>query len=512
LEASRRKNFYTNISVGMIQRGVTLVTSFVNRTVFIYTLGMAYLGVGGLFTDILTIFSLAELGIGSAITYHLYKPLAENNKEKIKSLMHFYKVCYRVIGVVILIVGLCIVPFLDYLITDTDNAIQINIEIVYLLYLTNTVTSYLFFAYKTTLLSAAQKVYKSQLIDIAYSVVSTIIFSIVLLYYRDFIVYLVVKIGCDIIKNVIISKEIDRVFPLLKEKAYQKFSKDEIKQISENIYAVFVGKISGTIFTSTDSIIISRYIGTILVGISDNYRMIIRNIISLGGIFTGALLPAVGDMAARQSRQECQKRFTNYNFLCFWIYSLIAICMAHTFNSFIIPWIGEENTFAQITVLVLVLNFWLDLILQIVYSFRAAYGLYKYGEYIQLIGAVCNIFLSIKLIPIMGITGVFFATTITNLPTFLYPFYLFKYGFQSSSLEYYKKLLGQVGALFIAYIVSGYCCKVIVIGGYLEFILKGLVCVLITNLIFFFLYFKTDEFRFIKKEILVLYNKVLRRG
>ena len=147
----------------MIQRGVTLVTSFVNRTVFIYTLGMAYLGVGGLFTDILTIFSLAELGIGSAITYHLYKPLAENNKEKIKSLMHFYKVCYRVIGVVILIVGLCIVPFLDYLITDTDNAIQINIEIVYLLYLTNTVTSYLFFAYKTTLLSEEEILYQSLL-------------------------------------------------------------------------------------------------------------------------------------------------------------------------------------------------------------------------------------------------------------------------------------------------------------------------------------------------------------
>lgn len=511
MEASRRKNFYTNISVGMIQRGVTLVTSFVNRTVFIYTLGMAYLGVGGLFTDILTIFSLAELGIGNAITYHLYKPLAENDKEEIKSLMHFYKMCYRLIGCVILIAGLSIIPFLEYLITDADNAIQINIKVVYLLYLINTVTSYLFFAYKVTLLSAAQCAYKSQLIETIYSVISTGLFSGVLLIYHNFIIYLIVKIGSDIIKNIIISREIDRLFPLLKEKEYQRFTKDKIKQISENIYAVFVGKISGTIFTSTDSIIISKYIGTVLVGISDNYRMIIRNIISLGGIFTGALLPAVGDMAARQSREECQIRFTNYNFLCFWIYSLIAVCMAHTFNSFIIPWIGEGNTFGQATVFVLVLNFWLDLILQIVYSFRAAYGLYKYGEYIQLIGAVCNIFLSIKLIPVMGVTGVFFATTITNLPTFLYPYYLFKYGFQSSSLIYYRNLFGQIVALSIAYIVSGYCCAMINVGGYVEFVLRGVTCVIITNLIFFLFYFRSNEFRFIKKEILVLFDKILRR-
>ena len=166
MEQSRRKNYYKNISVGMVQKCVNMLTSFANRTVFIYTLGAAYLGVSGLFTDILTIFSLAELGIGNAITFHLYKPLATDDKEEIKSLMYFYKTCYRVIGCVILIAGLCILPFLDKIITDVDHSIQVNIYVVYLLYLINTVTSYLFFTYKTTLLSAAQKVYKSQIIEI----------------------------------------------------------------------------------------------------------------------------------------------------------------------------------------------------------------------------------------------------------------------------------------------------------------------------------------------------------
>lgn len=512
METSRRNNFYTNISVGVIQRGVNLVTSFVNRTVFIYTLGMAYLGVGGLFTDILTIFSLAELGIGDAITYHLYKPLATDDTEEVKSLMHFYKTCYRIIGCVILFIGLCLLPFLENIITDVDNVININIHIVYLLYLANTVTSYLFFAYKGTLLAAVQKAYKSQILEIIYSIISVFVFSFILIVYHNFIVYLVVKIGGNIAKNFVVSRKIDKLFPLLKEKEYKKFSREKIKEISKNIYAVFVGKISGTIFTSTDSVIISKFISTMIVGITDNYRMIIRNIVSLSGIFTGAMIPAVGDMAARQTREECKIRFTNYNFLCFWIYSLLAVCMAHTFNPFIKAWIGEKSMFGQATVLILVLNFWLDLILQMVYSFRAAYGLYKYGEYLQLFGAVVNIFLSIKLISAMGVTGVFFATTITNLPTFLYPYYLFKYGFQSSSIKYYMNLLCQFLSMIFAYIVAGAVCRMIIMGGYLEFVLKGIVCVIVTNIVFFLCYSRTDEFKFAKEEVGIVLKKILKRG
>lgn len=511
MEQSRRKNYYKNISVGMVQKCVNMLTSFANRTVFIYTLGAAYLGVSGLFTDILTIFSLAELGIGNAITFHLYKPLATDDKEEIKSLMHFYKTCYRVIGCVILIAGLCILPFLDKIITDVDHSIQVNIYVVYLLYLINTVTSYLFFTYKTTLLSAAQKVYKSQIIEIVYSIVSVFLFSGILLATHNFLAYLVIKIGSDIIKNVVISRKIDQIFPLLKEKEHQKFSKEKIREITENIYAVFVGRISGTIFTSTDSIIVSKYISTVVVGVMNNYRMITTNITALAGMITGAMLPAVGDMAARQTREECRTRFKNYNFLCFWVYSFLAVCMVYTFNPFISAWIGENMVFASSTVIVFVLNFWLDLILQMVYSFRAAYGLYKYGEYLQLIGAVCNIFLSIKLIPVMGITGVLLATSITNLPTFLYPYYLYKYGFQSSAVEYYRNLLVQIGAVLLACVISGFFCRFLEVGGFLEFVLKGITCAIVTNSLFLLLFFRTNEFQFVKDEVETILNKILRK-
>lgn len=511
MEHSRRKYFYTNISTGMIQKAVNMVTSFVNRTVFIYTLGAVYLGVSGLFTDILTIFSLAEMGIGNAITYHLYKPLATNDKEEIKSLMHFYKTCYRVIGCVILVAGLCLVPFLDHIITDVDHSIDVNIQVVYLLYLINTVTSYLFFSYKTTLLSAAQKAYKSQIIDTVYSVISMFVYSGILLLTHNFLAYLAVKIGSDIVKNIFISLKIDAIFPILKEKEYKRFSKEKIKEITGNIYAVFVGKISGTIFTSTDSIIISKYINIITVGFLNNYRMIITNITAMGGIVTGAMLPAIGDMAARLSREECKRRFYNYNFLCFWIYSFLAICMAYTFNPFISAWIGKDMLLGKMTVLVIVVNFWLDLILQMVYSFRAAYGLYKYGEYLQLIGAVCNIFLSIKWTSTMGVTGVLLATTVTNLPTFLYPHYLFKYGFQCSSKEYYINLLKQAAALLLAYGISGSICRYVNIGGFAEFVIKGIICAIIINIVFAICFYKTDEFAYIKQEISSVLNKFRRR-
>ena len=511
MEQSRRKNYYRNISTGMVLKCVNMVTSFVNRTVFIYTLGAAYLGVSGLFTDILSIFSLAELGIGNAITFHLYKPLATDDKEEIKSLMFFYKTCYRVIGCVILVAGLCILPFLDKIITDVDHAIQVNIRVVYVLYLINTVTSYLFFTYKTTLLSAAQKAYKSQIIEIVYSLVSVILFSGILLTTHNFLMYLVVKIGSDIVKNVVISKEIDKIFPLLKEKDHKRFTKEKIKEITGNIYAVFVGKISGTIFTSTDSIIISKYISTVVVGVMNNYRMITTNITALAGMITGALLPAVGDMAARQSKEECRIRFKNYNFLCFWVYSFLAVCMLYTFNPFITAWVGKNMLFGRATVIVFVLNFWLDLILQMVYSFRAAYGLYKYGEYLQLIGAICNIFLSIKLIPVMGVTGVLLATSITNLPTFLYPYYLYKYGFEHSAFEYYKNLFIQIIALLLACAVSGFLCQFAQIGGFGEFVLKGMICAIVTNVLFLLLFFRTPEFQFAKGEAINVWNKFLRK-
>ncbi len=512
MEQTRRKNFYTNVSVSAIQRIVNLFTSFINRTIFIYTLGMAYLGVGGLFTDILTIFSLAELGIGDAITYHLYKPLVTDDMEEVKSLMNFYKICYRIIGCVILLAGILLLPFLKNIITDVDDAIHVNIYVVYLLYLMNTVTSYLFFAYKRTLLSAVQKAYKSQVIDVIYSVISECVLAVVLLIYHNFIVYLAVKIGGDIAKNFVLSREIDKWFPFLKEKDCKKFSKEKIKEISKNIYAVFVGKISGTIFTSTDSIIISKFISTVVVGLTDNYRMIMKNIVSLAGIVTGAMLPAVGDMAARHTREECRVRFTNYNFLCFWVYSFFSVCMVHTFNPFIEAWIGGDKILSQMTVIVLVLNFWLDLILQMVYLFRAAYGLYRHGEYLQLIGAGINIFLSIELIPIMGVTGVFLATTITNLPTFLYPYYLFRYGFQSSPLKYYANLIGQFLSLVLAYMISGYFCSMISLDGYLGFVCKGLICAIFTNLLFFLLYSRTEEYKFVKTEISRLVNRILHRG
>lgn len=511
MEHSRRTNFYSNISIGVIQKAVNAVAVFINRTIFIYTLGMAYLGVNGLFTDILTIFSLAELGIGNAITYHLYKPLASGDKEEIKSLMFFYKICYRVIGCIILIAGLCLLPFVENIITDVDSAIQVNLNIVFLLYLIDTVTSYLFFAYKSTLISAAQMAYKSQIVEIIYSIASVILFSGVLLLTHNFLFYLMVKIGSNIVKNIVISKRNDKFFPLLKEKEHKKFPKDKIKEIARNIYAVFVGKISNTILTSTDSIIISKYIGTLTVGVIDNYRVITSNITSLVGIVTGAMLPAVGDMAACESREECKARFKRYNFLCFWVYSLLAICMFFTFNPFITAWIGGDKILAQTTVLVFVLNFWLDFILQMVYLFRAAYGLYKYGEYLQLMGAVCNIFLSIKLIPSMGVTGVLLATTITNLPTFLYPFYLFKYGFRSSAKEYYINLLAQFTTMLIACGLSGFLCQFLTMGGFLEFVLKGFTCAIVTNAIFFLAFFKTKEFNFIKSELKAMVQKVIRK-
>lgn len=500
MENLRKTRFYFNISTGIVQKIIYLVTGFIIRTVFIYTLGLVYLGVNGLFTDIQTVFSLAELGIGGMMTYYLYQPLARKDTERIKSVMQFYKVCYRVIGAVILIIGLLYLPFVSYLI-NVDTALDVNINIIYLLYLTDTVTSYLFFAYKGTLLSAAQQAYKAQIIESIWSIVSTLVLSIILLKYHNFLLYFAGKISCNILRNIIISEEINRVFPILKERGSQKLSKEDLREIAHGVYGLFVERVSGTIYSSTDSMIISKIIGTIVVGINDNYKMITRSVAAIGGIFIGALNPLAGDVAAKCSPQECAEHFYKFNFFNFWCFGIATVCLAQLLNPFISLWIGPGKTFEQPVVMILVLNFWMDNILMVVYSFRLAYGLYRYGKYYRLLGAVINVILSICWAKTMGVFGVMLATSITNLVVFFYPYYLFKYGFKMKPYKYYRDLAGQIIITGISYVIAHWACGLVKINGFFGLFAQAFICVTVVIVVFGIRYWHTEEFQFMKNEI-----------
>ena len=507
--SQRRENFYKNVMSTAVYRLITPICAFLTRTAFIYLLGMKYVGISGLFTDILNVLSLSELGISSAITYALYRPLAEDDQEKITQLMLFFKTAYRVIGIAIMGIGCAIMPFVPQLISK-DAVVPVNIFLVYFVYLLNTAISYFFFSYRTVLLTAAQKNYREQIVNTVTSIIYTAILIGILFLSHNFMLYLIVQLILGIIKNIIVAHIVNQMFPHAFDKTTATLDIKEMRVLWKNVYSVFVGKISGTIFTSADSMIISKCISTISVGILSNYRVLIAFATSICGLFTGGMLPAVGEMAAKESPEECEKRFSKYNFIQMWVTSVIAICLMAVLTPFIRLWAGEKNMLSQLTVAALVLNFWMDLILQMVYQFRAAYGLYPYGKYLQLIASVINIFVSIWWAGYWGIFGVLFATSVLNSITFIYPYFLYKYGFECSSRKYYKSLfqhfLITVAAQGLVILLCRYSFKNLVF----DLIIRAVVSFLLSNMVLLICYHKSEGWNFMKRELYSVIKKLIK--
>ena len=268
-----------NLIFSLINNLVLTIFGFLTRTVFVHSLGSNYLGLNGLFTNILSLLSLAELGIGSAITFSLYKPIAENDNEKIKSLMGLYKDSYRIVGGIILAVGLALTPFLKYIV-NLDSGIEINYYVIYLMFLTNSVISYWFFAYRSVIIYANQEGYITTKIETIFNFVRYVLQFIALLAFENYYLYLLLPIISGIVKNIIVSNVAGKRYPVINEKNIEPLGKEERNKIFQNVFALSLFRISGVVYGATDNIIISRWLGTSIVGIVSNFTMIIQIVTS----------------------------------------------------------------------------------------------------------------------------------------------------------------------------------------------------------------------------------------
>ena len=290
---------------GFTYQFLTLILSFVARTVFIHTLGAEYLGLNGIFSDVLNLLSMADLGFNTTMAYSFYKPLAEHDEEKLAGLIHFYKKVYNVIAVVVTVVGIAVIPFLKYIV-NTEQEIP-HLAVYYLFSLANVVISYLF-VYKSTILTADQKNYKVVNISIWTSLLKTIlqIFSLLLL--QNYILYLAIGVAVQFFNNLMASREAQKQYPFIKME--RKITKEEEKAIFENMRSVFLYKISSTIFTATDNILISVLVGTAMTGIYSNYLMVSNKLLLIIQIIFSALTASVGNVIVRE---KSEKRSAAYN-------------------------------------------------------------------------------------------------------------------------------------------------------------------------------------------------------
>jgi O-antigen/teichoic acid export membrane protein len=329
------KNFGSGLAINLINN----LLAFLSRTIFINVLGKSYLGVNGLLANVLSMLSLAELGVGTAINFSLYKPVAEGDNAKIALLMNFYKRVYRWIGLVVFCFGLLLMMFLNVIIKDPGDVK--NIKMIFFIYLVNTSYSY-FMSYKNTLLSANQKDYLLTSINIIFSILTMVAQMVVLLIAKNYIAYLLTNMLMLFIQRLYINDKITKLYPILKEKNTEKLPEEDLKGIIKNVKAVAFHKIGDYCINGTDNIVISAFISVSMVGLYSNYSMIITMVNGIIVMFFNSITASLGNLIATESDEKKIEVFEIINFIGFWLFGFATICFYNLLNPFIELWLGTE--------------------------------------------------------------------------------------------------------------------------------------------------------------------------
>ena len=499
---TRTQNAALNVTVSTIMQTLNIVLGFIARTVFIKYLNSEYLGVNGLFSNILTVLSFAELGIGSAIVFSLYKPIANKDTVKIKALMNFYRTAYRTIGLFVFVVGLAVIPFLKYLINGTPN-IEENIGFIYFLFLCDTTLSYLF-GYKKTLITAYQKDYIVQIYSRIFQLIKIVIETIFLIITRNYIVYLSIQILSNVALNVALSYKANKLFSYLNDKDRPKLDKDESKSIFDNVKALFIYKFGSVVLNGTDNIIISAIFGVSAVGITSNYSMLMNNVTNIVGQAINSLTASIGNLSVAGSKNQIKDILHELLLICVWLYGFITIGFSVLANDFVYLWLGKSYVLDQGVVVGLLFSLYINGIQYAAYTFRTTQGLFKQSKWVPFITAVLNVILSIWWGRTLGLAGIFFATGVSRLLTvsIIDPWLVYKFNFDEKPFEYYIKYMLESFAVLFNCLINIWLIPRICIDGWLGFFLKFICVCVLSNLIFFLEFYWTPEFKALKSRIL----------
>lgn len=501
---SRTSNSIRNFTTGVFSQIVMILLRFVCRTVFIATLGKEYLGINGLFSDILTMLSLSELGLDTAINFKLYKPLSENDVPRLRVLMKFYKNAYHVIGIVILLLGVLLIPFLPILIKDYDSvsALGINPVLVFCLFLSHSASSYLFFAYKGAILKADQQEYIislvnliSQLVLITFQIVSLIVF-------KDFILYTILSIVVSVLANltstIITKKKYKNVFI----KTGDKMSKEEKKDLFKDLGATFVYKANGIVLKATDNLVLSAFIGIAIVGIYSNYLLIYTTIKTLLAKFFSAVKASMGNLYAKESIEKRYAFFEVTNYLTFILYGTAAVGIAVCADELLTVWLGTSFIIPAPFSVLIGIEVLFAGIKTSLGQIRNVTGAFRQMWFRPLLGVVINLTVSIVLVQFMGIYGVIIGTIVADITTnfAVDPTVIHKFSFESykSVGHYYKKQFVYMAVLTLVGVVDYLICRVMLTGlGWFSVILHAVICGISVPLVFCLLFKNSHEFNYL---------------
>ena len=497
---SRLKNSALNFASGFLGRVLTILLNFIVRTIFIHCLNEAYLSVNGLYSNILTVLSLAELGFGSAMVYRMYAPVAVKDYQKTAALLHFYKKIYAIIGAVIFGLGLCVIPFMDYIIKDKPDVS--GLTLYYILFLINTTISYWFASYKASVLYADQKEYIKTNAQNATIILQSILQIVLLLIFRKYLLYLLVQLGCNIILNLYVAHLVDKRYPQIRDHRNARLTSDERGQIKKDAEALVLSRFGHVALNGTDNIIISAVVGVLWVGRLSNYTLICDSVTSVLCQITAAITGSLGNFFATEDKHAGYALFKKVEFLNFWLYGFSFIALVTLLDPFVQIWAGGRFVLGLPISIAIAINFFVAGYMNTLWVFRSTLGLFKQGKFRPILVAILNIVLSIVLGKLWGVFGVLFATFLSRASINLWydPIVLHKYGFGVSCKPFFIRYLKRIFLLMAALLVMLVIRRVVLPSEVtvLRFILMTVITAVVPNAVFVLVYHHCDEYAYFK--------------
>ncbi len=503
--SGRTQKSVKNIFANILYQVLTILLTFILRSVFIYVLGVEYLGLNGLFADVLSLLSMADLGFNTAMVYSYYKPLADKDYKKMAALTFFYKKVYGIIAIAIAVIGIIIIPFLPYVV-NTEKQVE-HLTIYYLLSLSGVIVSYMC-VYRTSILTADQNNYVLTRIRTITDIIKTILQVLILLLFKNYILYLAINVLCSFFNNIYASYIAKKRYPFIVEK--ELLSKNERKEIFNNIKSIFFYKVSSVLLNATDNIIISALLGTIIVGYYSNYLMLQTKIVAIFSVIFTSLTASIGNLVVTENEEKRYEVFCCEQSFSYILSGVIVPCFAGLANDFINVWIGKEYLLTKEVVFIISINLFLNCVLQPLWSYREATGMYVRTKWVMVICALINLLLSVLFGWYIGLAGVLLASAIARIVTYVWyePRLLFEIYFKCSVMEYFK------GLFINACIVCILCISMIMVsfqymaGNWVELILKGIILFCVCGICILAVYRKTDGFKLLMRRIKKYYVKI----
>ncbi len=491
-----RKTAAVKIAItGIISSLIIAVFGFFVQKAFISTLGVKVSGLNGVFTNIISVLTMADFGVSTAIVFNLYKPLAQKDENKIAALMQYYHKCCLAIGGIILAGGLLLLPFLSFIIKEETPSI--NIHLTFLLFVFNALFSYVL-NYKRVLLQADQK---SSKINLVVSVVSLVSYSaklFVLYKFNNFYLFILCNIIAKIIEDLIIWKIVDKKYPYIHKK--KQLDKSTKADITKKIKASVPHNVSSYVVYSTDSLLLTYFFGSFQTGLYVNYSMIISAINIITNNLSNAVSAGMGNILAKEGRDYLfinTKRLSLFNY---WIYTTISIALFFCASYFIRLWLGDDLFLSDITVAAIAINFFLNGIRAPANSALSAAGILHENRFVPVAEAIINLTTSIILAKLIGVPGIFIGTIISTLYQHLYnyPKYAYELVFRQPRSLYLasfgKKLIGFLACAIVTFFIINLLPEESspIIG----FIRNGTISCLVPSLLILLTTAKTPEFKY----------------